>query len=126
MGFLSKKNLLVSLLALSLAACETMSMRTVPPKTTIYLPCGGDAISHNVATTIRFEIAANSTCTLIEVDLIQDEHGNSDHIKKTKSATSSDPTVEFTYDGTPLKGYAYFYYVTQSPKTAGGGGGVIH
>jgi hypothetical protein len=125
MGFLSKKSMLVSLLALSLAACATT--RTIPPTSNVDLPCDGDAGSHKVATTIKFEIAPGSTCTLKDVDFIQDEHGNSKHLKKTKPATSSDPTVVFTYDGSSalVGDGAFFYYKTHSPKGDGGGGGII-
>jgi hypothetical protein len=127
MGFLSKKNLLVSLLALSLAACTTPTPRKIKDTTTVDLPCSGDPLPQDVAKTIKFEIT-NSACTLDDVDFIKDPHGNSGHFTKTKKATSADPTVVFTYNGPqpPLPGDgAYFYYNFHTPKAAGGGGGGI-
>jgi len=123
MGFLSKKSMLVSLLALSLAACA--STRTIQPTNTVELACDGDAGSHDVAKTITFKMKAGSPCDLQEVEFIQDQHGNHRHFTKHKSATS----VEFTYDGQPILGDgAYFYYITKStnsPNPDGGGGGII-
>jgi hypothetical protein len=128
MGFLSKKSMLVSLLALSLAACAPPIQQTaIPAASSITLPCKGDVGTHPVAATITF---TGSPCELEDVDFIQDPHRNSQHFKKTKPATSADPTVVFTYDLTtsvPGDG-AYFFYSTKSTKSPnpdGGGGGII-
>jgi hypothetical protein len=122
MGFLSKKSMLVSLLALSLAACTSTPIPPIPAATPITLPCNGDAGTHPVATTITF---TGSPCDLQDVDFIQDQHGNHRHFAKHKSATS----VVFKYDGQPILGDgAYFYYITKStnsPNPDGGGGGII-
>jgi hypothetical protein len=128
MGFLSKRSMLVSLLALSLAACATPIQQTpIPATNTIKLPCSGNVPQQHVATTITF---TGSPCELEDVDFIPDPHGNSQHFKKTKPATSADPTVVFTYGlTTPVPGDgAYFYYSTKSTKSPnpdGGGGGII-
>jgi ABC-type glycerol-3-phosphate transport system substrate-binding protein len=134
MGLLSKKSILVSLLALSLAACPSPATKP-PPTTTIDLPCDGDAGSHGAATTITFKIKTGLTCDLVEVDFIQDPHKNYNHFTRHRSATagaatSGDPPVVFTYDGQPILGDgAFFYYVTKStnsPNPDPGGGGYIH
>jgi len=124
MGFLSKKSMLVSLLALSLVACASTPIpkTPIPAAAPITLPCNGDTGTHRVATTITF---TGSPCDLQDVDFIQDQHGNHKHFTKHKSATS----VVFTYDGQPILGDgAYFYYITKStnsPNPDGGGGGII-
>jgi hypothetical protein len=130
MGFLSKKSMLVPLLALSLAACAPPIQQTaVPAANTIPLPCKGNVGTQPVATTITF---TGSTCELEDLDFIKDPLGNYKHFHKTKPATPGDPPdpVVFTYDLTtsvPGDG-AYFYYSTKSTKSPnpdGGGGGII-
>jgi hypothetical protein len=127
MGFLSKKSMLVSLLALSLAACT--STRTNLQTNTVELECDGDAGSYDAADTITFQLKAGSTCDLKRVSFIQDKHGNS-KLFKEHPRNSGDPHVVFDYTGTsPVPGDgAYFYYITQShssPNPDGGGGGII-
>jgi len=128
MGFLSKKSMLVSLLALSLAACA--STRTIQPTNTVELACDGDAGSHDVAKTITFKMKAGSACDLQEVDFTHDPHSNYTHFKKRPPATGANPPVVFDYteSSPPLGDGAYFYYVTKStnsPNPDGGGGGII-
>ena len=129
MGFLSKKSMLVSLLALSLAACA--STRTIPPTNPpVELQCDGDAGSHDVAQTITLQLKAGSTCDLVDVYFIQDKHGNN-KLFKEHPRKSGDPHVVFDYTGTspPLGDGAFFYYITKShnsPNPDGGGGGFIH
>jgi hypothetical protein len=132
MGFLSKKSMLVSLLALSLAACATPISKTPIPATNppITLPCDGPAGAHPVAKTITFQLNAGSTCELQDVYFIPDNHGN-DKLFKEHTRTKKGAPVVFDYTGTspPLGDGAYFYYITtapNSPNPDGSGGGYIH
>ena len=132
MRFLSKKNLLVSLLVLSLAAC-TSTTRTTTKNPPVLLECDGDAGHYNHAVTpIPFQLSSNasSTCDLKDVNFIQDTRENYKFFTK-RARPSGDRHVVFDYTGPsqiPGDG-AYFFYITQShnsPSPDGGGGGVIH
>ena len=137
MGFLSKKSMLVSLLALSLAACAS-GTKSPPPKpppkeTPINLLCDGNGGTNTIDKNphaIKFQIQTGSACDLIDVNFATDDGKN--HFKKRTSATSSaatsgDPPVVFDYDGQPIPGGAQFNYsVTKgSWNLTGNGSGVI-
>jgi hypothetical protein len=130
MGFLSKKSMLVSLLAVSLAACASKPIKTGPP---IDLPCDGDAGVYKIpqkADTITFR--TGSACNLTDVNFTTDvgktHFKNKKHTAATSgaAAASGDP-VTFDYDGSQLGDGAYFNYTTLPPgsSTDGSGGGVI-
>jgi len=130
MGFLSKKSMLVSLVALLLAACTSVS-NPPPPKATdtpINLPCNGDVKDHTIKKTPQTLIFQTSGCKLIDVTFQTEKSGNFKN-KRHIAATSGDH-VTFDYDGLslPVDG-AYFYYRTDyippGSSTDGGGGGVI-
>ena len=131
MRSLSKKNMLVSLLALSLAACTTTTRTTIPQTTSVPLECDGDAGENNVALTTTFKLSPNasSTCDLVGVYFIKEtKHQN---YKLFNQHASGATHVDFGYTGPPqVPGDgAYFYYITKghsSPSPDGGGGGVIH
>lgn len=135
MGFLSKKSMLVSLLALSLAACAP-GAKPPPPKpkeTTINLPCdgnGGDNPIDKKPQTVIFQIQTGTACDLTDVNFTTHKEAfkNKKHSAATSggAATSGDP-VTFEYDGSPIPNGALFNYnVTPgSWNLLGNGSGVI-
>jgi hypothetical protein len=122
MGFLSKKSMLVSLLALSLAACASKPIVTDQP---IDLPCDGDAGVHKIDKTPQTIIfQTGSACKLQDVTFKR----NSGGFKKHSPTTSPNAGVKYDYDGSPIPGDgAYFEYTTLPPgsSTDGSGGGII-
>jgi hypothetical protein len=135
MGFLSKKSMLVSLLALSLAACASKPTVTGPLTIDIPSTCDGNVVPYvrtidNTQPAVIFQAAA---CSDLDVDFKPDKsNGNEKHFTdKQKSKTNGHPAVKFKYDGKSLLGDgAYFYYTTPEippgKSTDGGGGGFIH
>ena len=127
MGFLSKKTMLVSLVALLLAACTSGSNPPSPTATAtntpIDLPCNGPVKDHTVTKTKQTLSFQTSGCKLIDVTFQTEDSGNFT-TKKHNAVTSGD--VGFDYDGGALPAAgAYFYYRTDGSSTDGGGGGII-
>jgi hypothetical protein len=133
MGFLSKKSMLVSLLALSLAACAGVSKPPPPKKeTTINLPCDYSKVETTIEKkpqTIIFQTPTGSACEVTDVNFktYREAFKNKRHIGATSggAATSGDP-VAFDYDGSPIpNGAEYGYDVKSGSGTLGSGGGII-
>ena len=135
MGFLSKKSMLVSLVALLLAACTSKPMVTGPLTIDIPSTCDGNVVPYvrtidkTQQPAVIFQAAA---CSDLDVNFKPDKNGNEKHFTdKQKSKTNGHPAVKFKYDGKSLLGDgAYFYYTTPEippgKSTDGGGGGFIH
>jgi len=124
MGFLSKRSMLVSLLALSLAACTSKPMVTGP--LTIDLPCDGDVMDHTIDKKTQPTVIFNTSgCDLTDVNFTNDVGKAHFKTKKRSAATS----IKFDYDASDLGGGAKYYYSTPFIPTGsskdGGGNGII-
>ena len=123
MGFLRKKPMLVSLLALSLAACAPKQMVTGP--LTIDLPCDGNVMDHTIDKTQPNVIFQTSGCDLTDVNFTNDV-GKAHFKNKKRSAATS---IKFDYDASDLGAGARYYYTTPyipaGSSKDGGGGGII-
>jgi len=132
MGFLSKKSMLVSLLAVSLAACTSKPTVTGPLTIDLPLTCDGDVMDHKIDKTQPAVIFQAGACSDLDVDFTPDKSGNEKRFtNKQKSTTNGHPAVKFKYDGKSILGDgAHYYYKTPDiapgKSTDGGGGGVIH
>ena len=122
MGFLSKKSMLVSLLALSLAACAPKPTVTGP--LIIDLPCDGDVKDYTIDGH-PMVIFQTSGCDLTDVNFTNDVGKMHFKNKKPSAATS----IKFDYDGGGLGAGARYYYTTPyipaGSSKDGGGGGII-
>ena len=122
MGFLRKKSMLVSLLALSLVACAPKPTVTGP--LIIDLPCDGDVKDYTIDGH-PMVIFQTSGCDLTDVNFTNDV--GKTHFKNMKHSAAT--SVKFDYDALDLGAGARYYYTTPyipaGSSKDGGGGGII-
>jgi hypothetical protein len=124
--------MLVSLLAVSLAACISKPMVTGPLTIDIPSTCDGNVMDHTIDKTQPAVIFQAAACSDLDVNFTPDKNGNEKRFTdKQKSITNGHPAVKFKYDGKSILGDgAYYTYKTPDippgKSTDGGGGGYIH